>query len=124
MIDLGDHILDLEPCKTVAPRIAATSAQQRLSKSELLGQQLAEAGRSLSAELKRRVELWDKVLLQGLPAAAQQLEEALAGDVAPTFAQATCREDGWFFETTSAGMGHFFCPFWIFLFFFSKLYLN
>ena len=35
------------------------------------------------------------MLLQGLPAAAQQLEEALSGDVAPTFAQATCRvEDG------------------------------
>jgi len=72
-------------------RIAATSAQQRLAKSQLLGQHLSEAGRSLSAELKRRLELWDKVLLQGLPAAAQLFEEALAGDVAPTFAQATCR---------------------------------
>lgn len=76
-------------------RIAASSAQQRLAKSELLQQHLAEAGRSLSTELKRRLELWDKVLLQGLPAAAQQLEEALSGDVAPTFAQATCRvEEG------------------------------
>ena len=35
-------------------RIAATSAQQRLAKSQLLGQHLSEAGRSLSAELKRR----------------------------------------------------------------------
>jgi hypothetical protein len=37
-----------------ASRIAASSAQQRLAKSELLQQHLAEAGRSLSTELKRR----------------------------------------------------------------------
>ncbi|CAJ1338274.1 unnamed protein product [Effrenium voratum] len=76
-------------------RISASSAQQRLAQSEGLAERLAKAGGSLSAELGRRLDLWDKVLLQGLPAAAQQLEEALAGDVAPTFAQVTCRvEEG------------------------------
>ena len=40
------------------------------------------------------------MLLQGLPAAAQLFEEALAGDVAPTFAQATCRVEECFESST------------------------
>ena len=51
------------------------------------------------AELPRRLELWEKVLQEGLPGASKLLEEALAGDVAPTFAQATCREAGGAMET-------------------------
>lgn len=45
------------PIGAVHRRIAATSVQQRLAKSQLLGQQLSEAGRSLSGELKRRQQM-------------------------------------------------------------------
>eukprot|EP00931_Biecheleriopsis_adriatica_P070641 TRINITY_DN44427_c0_g1_i1.p1 TRINITY_DN44427_c0_g1~~TRINITY_DN44427_c0_g1_i1.p1 ORF type:complete len:592 (+),score=191.77 TRINITY_DN44427_c0_g1_i1:73-1776(+) len=77
-------------------RIAARQVQQRLSSSRSLGDQLKEAGQGLTAELRRRLDLWDKVLLSGLPAGLSMLEEAISGsDVVPTFAQATCRvEDG------------------------------
>eukprot|EP00438_Fugacium_kawagutii_P015782 Skav218877 [mRNA] locus=scaffold2503:67311:81795:+ [translate_table: standard] len=70
---------------------AATSKRAELECQASAAQSEADSARPGSNWL----ELWDKVLLQGLPAAAQLLEEALAGDVAPTFAQATCRvEDG------------------------------
>ena len=77
-------------------RIAATSAEKRLGMVQVFAKNLLDAGRSLSGELKKRLDVWDKVLeapsAQALPNdIGQLLEEALAGDVAPTFAQATCR---------------------------------
>ncbi|CAE7156870.1 ppdK [Symbiodinium pilosum] len=73
-------------------RISLKAAEQRAAKAAALLQHLGESGKGLFSELSRRLELWDKVLREGLPRAAKLLEEALAGDVAPTFAQATCRE--------------------------------
>lgn len=96
---------------------AAALARQRLGGGEELRERLREVAKGIGTEVRRRLELWEKVVQQGLPAAQQWLgggrngfqmrglalisgsngrprllEEAL-GDVAPTFAQATVREE-------------------------------
>merc|ERR1711907_37925 len=68
-------------------RAAARQAQQRLSASKQLVERLQEAGQGLSAELKRRAEVWEKACGDGN---FEGLEEALASG-GPTFAQVTCQ---------------------------------
>lgn len=76
-----------------AARYSERQAQQRLSGSQRLAEKLQAAGRSLSMELRRRAEIWDRALATGNAAVLNDLMSA-AIDV-PTVAQATCgREDG------------------------------
>lgn len=73
-------------------RRASKQAQQQLSASQALMNKLKEGGKGFSAELRRRAELWDKVMTAGLPAGQAALEEATCAEVAPTV-QATCLVD-------------------------------
>jgi len=73
---------DLESARSLARQ-----SQQRLTASKQLVERLHEAGKGLSAELKRRAEIWEKSLADGN---FDGLEEALASGV-PTFAQVTCQ---------------------------------
>lgn len=68
-------------------RASARQAQQRLTASKQLVERLHDAGKGLSAELKRRAEVWEKMLADGN---FDGLEEALSVGV-PTFAQVTCQ---------------------------------
>jgi len=68
-------------------RAGARQAQQRQAAAGQLAERLYEAGKSLSSELRRRAEAWDKALAQGH---FEGLDEALATG-GPTFAQTTCR---------------------------------
>jgi len=58
-----------------------------LTASKQLVERLHDAGKGLSAELKRRAEVWEKMLADGN---FDGLEEALSVGV-PTFAQVTCQ---------------------------------
>ena len=61
--------------------LAATAlARQRLVKGEKLQGRLKEVAQGFSAEVKRRLELWEKVVQQGLPAAQQPLTSVLVGE--------------------------------------------
>lgn len=68
-------------------RAAARQAQQRFSASKQLVERLQEAGQSLSVELKRRADIWEKALADGN---FEALDEAIASG-GPTFAQVTCQ---------------------------------
>lgn len=68
-------------------RAAARQAQQRLTASKQLLERLHDAGKGLSAELKRRAEVWEKALVDSN---FDGLEEAMASG-GPTFAQITCQ---------------------------------
>jgi len=68
-------------------RAAARQAQQRLTASKQLAERLHEAGQCISAELKRRAEVWENALADGN---FDGLEDALASG-GPTFAQITCQ---------------------------------
>jgi len=68
-------------------RAAARQAQQRFSASKQLVERLQEAGQSLSVELKRRADIWEKALADGN---FDALDEAIASG-GPTFAQVTCQ---------------------------------
>jgi myosin heavy subunit len=70
-----------------AAKAAARQAQQRLTASKQLVDRLHEASHSLSAELKRRAEVWENALKEGN---FDGLEDALASG-GPTFAQVTCQ---------------------------------
>jgi len=69
-------------------RWLSRQAQQHLRQSRHLTESLKEAGRGLCAELRRRADLWEKVLAKGLPAGQALLDEAVVD--ASTFV-ATCR---------------------------------
>mmetsp|Transcript_4763 Transcript_4763/g.8437 ORF Transcript_4763/g.8437 Transcript_4763/m.8437 type:complete len:525 (-) Transcript_4763:18-1592(-) len=71
-------------------RWSSRQCQQHLLQSRKLAEGLKEAGQGLSAELRRRVDLWEKVLAQGLPAGQPVLEEAIGADASSTVV-ATCR---------------------------------
>lgn len=70
-------------------RSAARQSQQRLASGRKMMEQLHTGGKALSAELRRRADVWEKALAADC---FDDLEDALA-NCGPTFAQVTCRTE-------------------------------